>query len=126
MLITGAGSSLPEEQSPRNDADKALLPLPVETLEVSPLLYGFQVTWVPVESVLPLTRYRLFRRDGDSTPSLIAELGSGARSYCDFSATGRIRYSYSIVAANPLGEGPASIEVSAPARFEGKRGDIGE
>ena len=77
---------------------------------VIPLLYGFQIRWRPPACRLPLTRYRLYRREAKSDPILVAELSPEVHVYWDFTAHPGTRYAYSITAANPLGEGARSDE----------------
>jgi hypothetical protein len=75
-----------------------------------PLLYGFQVVWRRPYCPLPLTRYRLYRRDDVSAPVLVAELTPEVHDYWDFTTRPGTRYAYSVAAANPLGEGARSDE----------------
>lgn len=92
-----------------------LRPARAGTPRVIPLLYGFHILWCRVESSLPLTRYRLYRRDEISEPTLVAELSPEVNDYWDFTARRGSRYAYSVAAANPLGEGALSDE--APGVF---------
>jgi hypothetical protein len=79
---------------------------------------GINLAWSPPTSNggSAITGYRIYRGTSSGTETLLTTVAATARTYRDQSTVRNRRYYYVIRAANAVGNGPASAEVSAIAR----------
>jgi CARDB/Fibronectin type III domain/BNR repeat-like domain len=95
------------------------------TVPAAPNLSGKAVAGSPPSNLLtwqqpndggsPITTYRIYRKTGSSSYSLLATVGAGSTSYSDTQLTAGQTYTYKVSAVNANGEGPASNEVTPAA-----------
>lgn len=94
------------------DVDAVTSPSAVRGLTARPGSGQVLVSWgtPSTDGGSPLTRYRVLRREGATTPS---EIGSTSqRSFADTSARNGHTYTYTVSPANAVGDGPVSGEAS--------------
>jgi fibronectin type 3 domain-containing protein len=79
---------------------------------------GITVTWKAPTSTggSPLTGYRIYRGTSAGGGSSFVTVAAGTTTFTDTAVTKKVTYFYRIAAANPVGEGPSSVEVNATAR----------
>lgn len=95
------------------DSDAVTAPSTVRGLTARPGSGQVLVSWgtPSTDGGSPLTRYRVLRREGATTP---VEIGSTTqRSFADTSARNGHTYAYSVIPPNAVGDGPVSSEASA-------------
>ena len=121
------------ESGPSNEAAATVIEEPLgpptapEDLEAEPGASKVTLTWCPPVSDGGsfITGYKVYRKLGNETPTLLQTVGASTLSYQD--STGKVgtTYLYYVRATNALGEGAASSQVSAAPQSDGTTLTVG-
>lgn len=71
-----------------------------------------ELSWDIPEASLPVSGYRIYRRDGDAGTHLVGIAPVHRKRFTDRNAVPNQVHHYSIAAVNAAGEGPRSVEAA--------------
>src|SRR5688500_5429587 len=87
-----------------------LRPAAPEAAEARCVRGDVELSWEVPEASLPISGYRIYRRDGDSGAQLVGVTPVHRKRFTDRNAVRNQVHHYSIAAVNAAGEGPRSVE----------------